>query len=79
MSRAYPKTMGGFPGELASLLDTHAAVLDSGLRRQLVGALILLRNRGQVSAGAREDGCVGGRGASVDGQRGSGESVAAGC
>lgn len=50
VSRAYPKTMAGFPGELASLLDTHAAVLDSGLRRQLVGALILLRNRGQVEA-----------------------------
>lgn len=71
MSRAYPKTMAGFPGELASLLDTHAAVLDSGLRRQLVGALILLRNRGQVSARARGEGCVRGAGASVGGAAGS--------
>ncbi|KXZ52362.1 hypothetical protein GPECTOR_10g996 [Gonium pectorale] len=50
VSRAYPKTMSGFAGELAALLDGHAAVLDGALRRQLVGALILMRNRGQVEA-----------------------------
>ncbi|GFR43447.1 hypothetical protein Agub_g4529 [Astrephomene gubernaculifera] len=50
VSRAYPKTMSGLPAELTSLLDSHAAVLEGSLRRQLVGALILLRNRGQVEA-----------------------------
>ncbi len=32
------------------LLDTHYAVLDPALRRGLVKALILLRNKGQLSA-----------------------------
>ncbi|GLC55364.1 hypothetical protein PLESTB_000976900 [Pleodorina starrii] len=50
VSRAYPKTMTGFAGEVAALLDTHQSVLEPGLRRTLVGALILMRNRGQVEA-----------------------------
>ncbi|GIM11976.1 hypothetical protein Vretimale_15407, partial [Volvox reticuliferus] len=50
VSRAYPKTMTGFAGELSALLDTHQTVLDPALRRTLVGALVLMRNRGQVEA-----------------------------
>ncbi|EFJ52836.1 hypothetical protein VOLCADRAFT_55520, partial [Volvox carteri f. nagariensis] len=50
VSRAYPKTMTGFAGEVCALLDTHQTVLDPVLRRTLVGALILLRNRAQVGA-----------------------------
>ncbi|KAG2445219.1 hypothetical protein HYH02_008687 [Chlamydomonas schloesseri] len=50
VSRAYPKTMAGFAGEVASLLDAHHQELDSTLRRTLVGALILMRNRAQVDA-----------------------------
>ena len=46
----YPKDTEGFAGELIQLLDTHHAVLDPPLRRSLVKALILLRNRGQVSS-----------------------------
>ena len=43
--------MAGFAGELQTLLDTHYAVLEPTLRRTLVGALILMRNRGQVRGG----------------------------
>ncbi|PNW82173.1 hypothetical protein CHLRE_06g277050v5 [Chlamydomonas reinhardtii] len=50
VSRAYPKTMTGFAAEVAGLLDTHHQELDSTLRRTLVGALILMRNRAQVDA-----------------------------
>ncbi|KAG2439494.1 hypothetical protein HXX76_004848 [Chlamydomonas incerta] len=50
VSRAYPKTMAGFAAEVAGLLDTHHQELDSTLRRTLVGALILMRNRAQVDA-----------------------------
>ncbi|KAK9834281.1 hypothetical protein WJX81_003203 [Elliptochloris bilobata] len=46
----YPKETEGFAAELMQLLDTHYAVLDSGLRQTLVKALILMRNRGQVEA-----------------------------
>ena len=46
----YPKDTEAFAGELIQLLDTHHAVLDPPLRRSLVKALILLRNRGQVCA-----------------------------
>jgi len=35
--------------EVTGLLQTHAAVLDPALRQTLVKALILMRNRGQVS------------------------------
>ena len=34
--------------EVTTLLQTHAAVLDPSLRRTLVKALILMRNRDQV-------------------------------
>ncbi|KAG2501935.1 hypothetical protein HYH03_000433 [Edaphochlamys debaryana] len=50
VSRAYPKTMASFAGDLAALLDAHRDTLDPALRRQVVGALILMRNRGQVEA-----------------------------
>lgn len=45
----YPKRVGGFVEEVTGLLQTHAAVLDPALRQTLVKALILMRNRGQVS------------------------------
>ncbi len=46
----YPKRVGGFVDEVTALLQTHAAVLDPSLRRTLVKALILMRNRDQVCA-----------------------------
>ena len=48
VSSCYPKETGDFAPELIKLLDTHYAVLDPALRRGLVKALILLRNKGQV-------------------------------
>ncbi|CAI5503596.1 unnamed protein product [Closterium sp. Naga37s-1] len=41
----YRSTMGGFPGEVMGLLQSHVDVLHPMLRRQLAHALILLRNR----------------------------------
>ena len=48
VSSRYPKETTDFAPELIQLLDTHFAVLDPALRRGLVKALILLRNKGQV-------------------------------
>ena len=48
MCKCYPRETEAFAAELIQLLDTHHAVLDPALRRSLVKALILLRNRGQV-------------------------------
>ncbi|CAI5524065.1 unnamed protein product [Closterium sp. Naga37s-1] len=41
----YRSAMGGFPGEVMGLLQSHVDVLHPMLRRQLAHALILLRNR----------------------------------
>lgn len=49
VAQCYPKDTAGFPAELMQLLDTHSEALDSALRQAAVKALILLRNRGQVS------------------------------
>ena len=46
----YPKRVDGFVEEVTALLQTHAAILDPSLRRTLVKALILMRNRDQVCA-----------------------------
>ena len=48
VTSCYPKETHDFAPELINLLDTHYAVLDPALRRGLVKALILLRNKGQV-------------------------------
>ena len=48
VSSRYPKETSDFAPELIKLLDTHYALLDPSLRRGLVKALILLRNKGQV-------------------------------
>ena len=49
VAQCYPEDTAGFPAELMQLLDTHSEALDSALRQAAVKALILLRNRGQVS------------------------------
>ncbi|EIE25800.1 SDA1-domain-containing protein [Coccomyxa subellipsoidea C-169] len=50
VSQCYPKDTQGFTAEIIQLLETHYAVLDPALRRGLVKALILLRNKGQLTA-----------------------------
>lgn len=52
LAAVYPKDSVPLPGELMSLLDKHATVLNAALRRALVQALILLRNRGTVETAA---------------------------
>ena len=49
VSSCYPEETKDFALELSDLLDKHYAVLNSSLRQTLVKALILLRNRNQVS------------------------------
>ncbi|GAX82660.1 hypothetical protein CEUSTIGMA_g10086.t1 [Chlamydomonas eustigma] len=48
--KCYPSEMVTFSSLVMELLDTHYAVLDTGLRRMLVQALILMRNRSQLDA-----------------------------
>ena len=50
VSHCYPKECTEFRKELMQMLDKHATVLDAMLRRSLVQALILIRNRGLVEA-----------------------------
>ena len=49
VASSYPQHTQGFVQDLSGLLDTHYAVLNSSVRHALVKALILLRNRKQVS------------------------------
>ncbi|KAL4857462.1 hypothetical protein ACK3TF_002330 [Chlorella vulgaris] len=49
VSNSYPQHTGGFAAEISELLDKHHAVLEPTLRQTLVKALILLRNRQQLS------------------------------
>lgn len=56
VSKCYPTTTAGFAPELINLLDTQYAVLDGQLRKALVQALILMRNRNQVSLGRQGTG-----------------------
>ena len=44
----YPRTMSHVPEALGSLLETHHDALEPALRRALLQALILLRNRGML-------------------------------
>jgi protein SDA1 len=48
VSKCYPTSTAGFAGELMQLLEEQQARLDAALRRAMVQALILLRNRNQV-------------------------------
>jgi hypothetical protein len=48
VSKCYPTSSAGFAGELMTLLEEQQARLDAALRRSMVQALILLRNRNQV-------------------------------
>ncbi|WIA37864.1 hypothetical protein OEZ86_014713 [Tetradesmus obliquus] len=48
VSKCYPTSTAGFAGELMSLLEEQQARLDAALRRSMVQALILLRNRNQL-------------------------------
>jgi protein SDA1 len=41
--------MADFPSRLGSLLEAHASAMPQALRRSLVSALILMRNRNQVT------------------------------
>lgn len=50
MAGCYPKEAAAFSRELIALLDKHADVLEPALLQTLTRALILLRNRGQVTA-----------------------------
>ena len=50
VSHCYPKECKEFRRELMELLEKHATVLDAMLRRSLVQALILVRNRGLLEA-----------------------------
>lgn len=49
VSSSYPKFAEDFAKDLMELLDKHHAVLEPALRQTLVKALILLRNRQQLS------------------------------
>jgi protein SDA1 len=48
VSKCYPTSTAGFAPELMQLLEEQQARLDAALRRSMVQALILLRNRNQV-------------------------------
>ena len=50
VSHCYPEECKAFWGELMDLLEKHATTLDAMLRRSLVQALILVRNRGLLTA-----------------------------
>jgi protein SDA1 len=49
VSRCFPAETAGFAAEVATLLERQHSALDAALRRSLVQALILLRNRGQLA------------------------------
>eukprot|EP00882_Tetradesmus_deserticola_P021636 GHRQ01023421.1.p2 GENE.GHRQ01023421.1~~GHRQ01023421.1.p2 ORF type:complete len:426 (+),score=238.19 GHRQ01023421.1:262-1539(+) len=48
VSKCYPSSSAGFAPELMQLLEEQQARLDAALRRSMVQALILLRNRNQL-------------------------------
>jgi len=50
VAASYPKDIPMFHVGLIEMLEKHYALLDPNLRRSLVAALILLRNRGSVQA-----------------------------
>ncbi|KAJ2671571.1 Severe Depolymerization of Actin [Coemansia sp. RSA 1085] len=49
VARCYPEKSAQFPTRLVELLQKHYPVLNAELRRSIVQALVLLRNRGMVS------------------------------
>ncbi|KAJ2498222.1 Severe Depolymerization of Actin [Coemansia sp. RSA 1972] len=49
VARCYPQKSARFPGQLIELLQKHYPVLNAELRKAIVQALILLRNRGVIS------------------------------
>ena len=51
VAASYKRDIPAFHVGLIELLDKHYALLDPNLRRSLVGALILLHNRGSVTLG----------------------------
>ena len=51
VAASYKRDIPAFHVGLVELLDKHYALLDPNLRRSLVGALILLHNRGSVPLG----------------------------
>jgi protein SDA1 len=51
-SAVFPERAGGLVGDLIGLLDAHGAAMEPPLRAALAKALILLRNRRQLAAGA---------------------------
>jgi hypothetical protein len=75
VSKCYPRTTAGFAPEVMALLEGQAAHLDPALRRGLVQALILLRNRNQVRWATAGSAC--GAQPGIGSQRGS--SAAACC
>lgn len=50
VSTCYPQDTASLPAEIVSLLDSHASILDPGLRISLVKSLILLRNKNQLAS-----------------------------
>ncbi|KAJ2453212.1 Severe Depolymerization of Actin [Coemansia sp. RSA 2336] len=49
VARCYPEKSAQFPTQLIELLQKHYPVLNADLRRSIVQALVLLRNRGVVT------------------------------
>lgn len=49
VASCYPELTADFATDISNLLDKHYAILNTSLRQTLVKALILLRNRKQVS------------------------------
>ena len=49
VASCYPDLTAEFASDISNLLDKHYAILNPSLRQTLVKALILLRNRKQVS------------------------------
>ncbi|KAJ1666020.1 Severe Depolymerization of Actin [Coemansia sp. RSA 1813] len=49
VAKCYPEQCARFPAQLMDLLQRHYQVLNADLRKAIVQALILLRNRGVVS------------------------------
>ncbi|KAH9113702.1 hypothetical protein AeMF1_012141 [Aphanomyces euteiches] len=50
VSTCYPEELASFPADLIHLLEKHSAVLEPTLRKTLVQALILMRNKNVVDA-----------------------------
>ncbi|KAK3271846.1 hypothetical protein CYMTET_19828 [Cymbomonas tetramitiformis] len=50
VATCFPEDTSSYAQELIELLDKHYSLLDSTLRRKVVEALILLRNRGRLSS-----------------------------